>query len=244
MGALRVALSWVLCATMAWACWMQHTLPQPVPGAWFDEGGLDMGQHEVELRQYVGVWVYLTAQMLAILLVSASNDECCFWSESRLEFTKIRSCRSWQARLPVPVLRRRDDGLASPRGRDGGGGARVPGPRGRRLRALSGLLRRHGLRAAALAGPVDLLREPRLPLRRVDAPHARAPRRLPPRGRRPRQAAGGPPRGRADAARGLRLDGALRRLLRRVDDGQPRAATPRPFPHPPRKKKARVDGRR
>ena len=28
-----------------------------------------MGQHEIELRAYLGVWVYLTAQILLVLLV-------------------------------------------------------------------------------------------------------------------------------------------------------------------------------
>ena len=54
---------------MAYANYMQHHLPQPVPRAWYDETGRDMGQHEIELRAYLGVWVYLTAQILLVLLV-------------------------------------------------------------------------------------------------------------------------------------------------------------------------------
>ncbi len=65
----RAALSCALFAVMAYANYMQHYLPQPVPRAWYDETGRDMGQHEIELRAYLGVWVYLTAQILLVLLV-------------------------------------------------------------------------------------------------------------------------------------------------------------------------------
>ena len=53
---------------MAYANYMQHHLPQPVPRAWCDETGRDMGQHEIELRAHLGVWVCLTAQILLVLL--------------------------------------------------------------------------------------------------------------------------------------------------------------------------------
>lgn len=90
MGLPRIALSWALCAIIAVANYahrsvrrsferfglenrrvrqVQHHLPPPVPEAWYDENGLDMGAHEVQLRQHVDCWVYLTAQMLCILLV-------------------------------------------------------------------------------------------------------------------------------------------------------------------------------
>ena len=65
----RAGLSCALFAVMAYANYMQHHLPQPVPRAWYDETGRDMGQHEIELRAYLGVWVYLTAQILLVLLV-------------------------------------------------------------------------------------------------------------------------------------------------------------------------------
>ena len=65
----RAALATLLFAVMAYANYMQHHLPQPVPRAWYDETGRDMGQHEIELRAYLGVWVYLTAQILLVLLV-------------------------------------------------------------------------------------------------------------------------------------------------------------------------------
>ena len=65
----RAALATLLFAVMAYANHMQHHLPQPVPRAWYDETGRDMGQHEIELRAYLGVWVYLTAQILLVLLV-------------------------------------------------------------------------------------------------------------------------------------------------------------------------------
>ena len=65
----RAALATLLFAVMAYANYMQHHLPQPVPKAWYDETGRDMGQHEIELRAHLGVWVYLTAQILLVLLV-------------------------------------------------------------------------------------------------------------------------------------------------------------------------------
>ena len=42
---VRAALSCALFAVMAYANYMQHHLPQPVPRAWYDETGRDMGQH-------------------------------------------------------------------------------------------------------------------------------------------------------------------------------------------------------
>lgn len=63
----RCLMSWVLLFVVTAANLMQHHLPAPVPNAWWDEDGLDMGKHEVQLRQYAGVWVYLTAQILCIL---------------------------------------------------------------------------------------------------------------------------------------------------------------------------------
>ena len=50
----RAALATLLFAVMAYANYMQHHLPQPVPRAWYDETGRDMGQHEIELRAYLG----------------------------------------------------------------------------------------------------------------------------------------------------------------------------------------------
>jgi hypothetical protein len=41
----RAGLSCALFAVMAYANYMQHHLPQPVPRAWYDETGRDMGQH-------------------------------------------------------------------------------------------------------------------------------------------------------------------------------------------------------
>ena len=65
---MRAVLSCALFAVMAYANWTQNHLPRPVPGAWYDEQGRDMGQHEIELRAHLGVWVYLTAQILLVLL--------------------------------------------------------------------------------------------------------------------------------------------------------------------------------
>lgn len=68
MAARKVLLSYVLLAIVGVANYVQHHLPAPVANAWFDENGLDMGRHELELQQYAAKWVYLTAQILCVLL--------------------------------------------------------------------------------------------------------------------------------------------------------------------------------
>lgn len=45
---------------------LQWTIPNAVPGAWFDEDGRDMGVHELRLLSYMSFFVYLTAQVLVL----------------------------------------------------------------------------------------------------------------------------------------------------------------------------------